>query len=132
MIICAYQARSSWRSKRYKCYKTRDEPHQFNLIRQAYARKKKTSQSVEVLKELARNLLKAAGLTERPCGVAEIAAIQKTLQDYQINVYNRRGGALIYQGPEASRKLNLILDEFKKHYHVATSMKGWHASPYGA
>ena len=117
----------------YKCYKTCDEPHVFNLIRQAYAKKKLSSVSVETLKELARDILKVAGLTERPCGVVEIAAIQKSLPDYQINVYaGRGGGALIYQGPEASRKLYLILDEVKKQYHVATSMKGWHASPYGA
>ena len=116
----------------YKCYKTRDEPHEFNLIRQAYNKKTNTCYSVERLKRLARKILKAAGLTERPCGVAEIAAIQKTLPDYQINIYaGRGGGALIYQGPETSRKLHLILDEVKKHYHVVTSMKGWRTSPYG-
>ena len=117
--------------ERYKCYKTHDEPHEFNFIKHAYYQPT-TSRPVERLKELARNILKVAGLTERPYGVAEIAAIQKTLPDYQINICaGRGGGALIYQGPEASRKLYLILDEVKKHYHVATSMKGWHAAPYG-
>ena len=116
--------------ERYKCYKVPDEPNEFNFIRHAYY-KPTTSRPVERLKELARNILKAAGLTERPCGVAEIAAIQKTLPDYQINICaGRGGGALIYQGPEASRKLYLILDEVKRRYHVATSMKGWCRPPY--
>ena len=114
----------------YKCYKTRDEPDEYNFIRHAYYQRT-TTRAVEQLKELARNILKAAGLTERPCGVAEIPAIQKTLPDYQLNICEGRGGgALIYQGPEASRKLYLILDEVKKHYHVATSMKGWCIRPY--
>ena len=117
--------------ERYKCYKTSDEEHEFNLIRRAYAAKTPRGRAVERLKELARNILKAAGLTAGPCGVPEIAAIQKTLPDYQINVYNGRGGdALIYRGPKASRKLYFMLDEVKKHYHVITSLKGWYTFPY--
>ena len=66
--------------ERYKCYKTHDEPHEFNFIKHAYYQPT-TSRPVERLKELARNILKVAGLTERPYGVAEIAAIQKTPPD---------------------------------------------------
>ena len=117
--------------ERYKHYKTADEPNEYNLIRKAYAMKTPTGRAVERLKALARDILEAAGLTAGPCGIPEIAAIQKTLPDYQINIYNGRGGnALIYRGPKASRKLYFILDEVKRRYHVATSMKGWRRPPY--
>ena len=71
--------------------------------------------------KLARDLLRRAGLPVKPvapAGVAQIAAIQRILPDYQIQCYTARGGSLIYRGPKASRKIYLILDELKQHYHV--------------
>ena len=66
-------------------------------------------------KKLTKELPHDAGLPVKPvipAGVGEITAIQRILPDYQIQRYTAQGGSLIYQGPEAPRKIYLILDAF--------------------
>ena len=74
-----------------------------------------TGRAVDLSKKLTKELPHDAGLPVKPvipAGVGEIAAIQRILPDYQIQCYTVQGGSLIYQGPEAPRKIYLILDEF--------------------
>ena len=118
---------------RYRAHKSGEpEPNLFSVIRPRYEKKSDTGRAVSVSKKLARDLLRRAGLPVKPvapAGVAQIAAIQRILPDYQIQCYTARGGSLIYRGPKASRKIYLILDELKQHYHVGTSAKGWYYKP---
>ena len=114
--------------ERYKAFNTK-ESHCYNTLRRTYT-KNVNAPCVQKLKALSIELLKRSGLTPKPCGIAEIDAIQAIIPEYRLTVYTARGGKeIIYQGPKADRNIYLILDEIENHYHVLTKLTGYYAFP---
>ena len=89
-----------------------------------------TSNALRKLKKAARALLRKAGVdSTAPCGVPELKKIQTVLPDYQLYLFSATanyGG--LFEGPEADRRIYIILDEQYAHYHLISNP----ASFYGA
>ena len=114
----------------YKKFKANEE-NRYEEYR-GLQRKRVTDKSKLVikLKNEARALLRKAGVdSTAPCGVPELKKIQAVLPDYQLYLFSATanyGG--LFEGPEADRRIYIILDEQYAHYHLISNP----ASFYGA
>lgn len=55
-------------------------------------------------------------------GLEEMRAFQNHLKKYQITVYQYKTKGVLFEGPKADRKINLIYDV--GHYNVITNLEG--------
>ncbi|KAL9960272.1 hypothetical protein ACROYT_G033710 [Oculina patagonica] len=81
--------------------------------------------------EAARDLHRAAGVPEGPCGLDQITLFQSHLRDYQIVVVSvQHGYQIIYKGPEKPETKRLVLIKHGEHYHTCNSLKGFFGRSY--
>ena len=80
-----------------------------------------------------QNLLETTGIDlQNGGGVPEIQRFQDHYTEYKIVVYSGLNCEdIIFQGKVTSEKrVNLLYDEFKRHYHVITNLTGAMAKRY--